>query len=472
MSASSRVIQLRTLILAAGLLAASCLSARDSAHAARERVGEATAQRLGWPPAAPPIDAPCRVQELLHDGLDEDDCARLALGLHQGVQARLARLDAGAADAVAAAAWATPTLDASLVKLDDGTEVDLGLAQPVWQVVSLRLRQAKADAELRALEHEVVRMLVDATFHARRAHAKASLARAELDQRSAQLAASRAAEELMQDLVAAGNATPAEAASQAAATARRAALHLDARQAWFEAREALNRATGLWGESIDWELATTKVEERADDFAGIESRAVAASLDLAVARARLDALAQAAGIDGVESFSPEASVGLAAKQDAGSDSFGLGPKLELALPLADGGSAARVAAGARLAQAEHELWVLAVDVRSAARTFRERVRGLRAAELQARTLLVPAERRLVEETLRNFNAMQVGAFDVLRARIRELEAERRAARLRHELRLARLDLAELEAGSLSRARLAPDASDHGAYDAADEVAGH
>lgn len=460
------------MLLVAGLLASACASAREEAQDARGRVVDSAARRLGWPPAPPPTDAPCRVQELLRDGLDEDDAARLALGLHRGVQAQLARLDAGAADAVGAALWAVPTFDASLVQLDDGTEVDLGLAQPVWRLVSLRLRQAKADAELRALEHEVVRLFVDATFHARRAHAKCSLARAELDAAEARLAAARAAEDLMQDLVAAGNATPAEAARQASATARRAATRLDAQRAWFESREALNRATGLWGEAIDWELAPTKAEDVADDFAGVEGKAVAASLELASARARIDALAQAAGMAGVESWSPDAGAGLAAKQDAGSDSFGLGPRLEVELPLGDGGSSTRVGAAARLAQAEHELWTLAVEVRSAARTFRERVRGLHAAESHSRTVLVPAERRLVEETLREFNAMQVGAFDVLRARDRELDAERRAARLRHELRLARLDLEELEAGSLPRARLGPEAADHEGSEVAEEGAGH
>ncbi|MFN9785062.1 MAG: TolC family protein [Planctomycetia bacterium] len=472
MSGAAPMPALRGAILAAGLLAVSCLSAREEARDARARVGEEAARRLGWPPAAPPPDAPCRVQELLHNGLDEDDAARMALGLHRGVLAQLARLDEGAAEAVSAALWASPVLDASLVKLDDGTEIDLGLAQPVWQLVSARLRRAKSQAELRALEHEVVRVVVDATFHARRAHAEASLARAEFERSEAQLAAARAAEQLMQDLVAAGNATPAEAARQAAATARRAAARLDAQHAWLEAREALNRATGLWGEAIDWELAPTKIEEVADDFEGVEAKAVAASLDLAAARARIDALAQAAGMADIESWAPDAAAGIVAKRDAGGDSLGLGPRLELGLPLADGGSSARTAAEARLARAEHELWTLAVEVRSAARTFRDRVRSLRAAEAQARNELVPAERRLVEETLRNFNAMQVGAFDVLRARSREIEAERRAARLRYELRLARLDLAELAAGSLSRARLAPDAPDHGRFDAGDGDAGH
>jgi outer membrane protein TolC len=99
-----------------------------------------------------------------------------------------------------------------------------------------------------------------------------------------------------------------------------------------------------------------------------------------------------------------------------------------------------------------QYWSLAVDLRSAARTARERLRGYSYAARHARTVLVPAERSVVEETLRNFNAMQIGAFDVLVARRNELAAERRAVQLEAAAHQARLDLDELLAGHWSRSR--------------------
>lgn len=52
----------------------------------------------------------------------------------------------------------------------------------------------------------------------------------------------------------------------------------------------------------------------------------------------------------------------------------------------------------------------------------------------------------VTQELRHFNAMQIDAFHVLRARANELEGQRAAIEARRSVSLARLDLEELLAG--------------------------
>lgn len=66
---------------------------------------------------------------------------------------------------------------------------------------------------------------------------------------------------------------------------------------------------------------------------------------------------------------------------------------------------------------------------------------------------LPAARQVLHATLQNYNAMQIGAFDVLRARQLELESERDLLMTQEQAWMARLDLAELKAGVLNRDRL-------------------
>ena len=461
------MIGTKTCAVALLVATGACVSPRDLADESLARTSGEARARGADAAARPAPDEDARVAALLQDGLGEDEAARLALLLHRGVQARFAELGVATANLATASLWANPVLKGDLYFLDDGTEIDLGLSQSLYDALLLPLRKAKSGAELRAVEARVVRQAVDAACHARRAHAAARAAWRELELVDRQLAAARSAAALQDELEAAGNTTPAKLAAQQAETARREADRADAERAWFDAREDLNRATGLWGARTGWTLA-----EEGDvpalagaDLEHVEARCVRASLDLAQSRALLEAQAQAAGVADWQGLLPHAELGVVAQKPEDSSSFGLGPSFAVGLPLVDGGASVRAAAQAQLLVLAADHWALAVEVRSAARTFRERLRGLDLAERHARESLLPAERALVVETLRSYNAMQVGPFDVLRARMRELDAERRVAGLAAQARMARIDLDELLAGSFSRNRLEARASGHARGDA-------
>jgi outer membrane protein TolC len=65
----------------------------------------------------------------------------------------------------------------------------------------------------------------------------------------------------------------------------------------------------------------------------------------------------------------------------------------------------------------------AIDVRSALRAARNRLASAHARALHHQRILVPARRRAVEQTLLQYNAMQVGVFQLLQARREQLDAE-------------------------------------------------
>lgn len=461
------------LLLCCLLLASSCASSADLETDARRRVDDSLRERgVAIPDTNKDQDA--RIRELLQDGLSEDDALVLALGVNRHVRARLAELGVGAAQLASAALWSNPTLHAEFLLLDDGTEIDLGLSQSLYDALLLPLRKAKSGAELRLLETQTVKAVVEIAFESRRLHALAIAAQRELELSDAELAAARGAQDLMRDLAVAGNVPPVATARLDVDVARRAQQRAGAERAWLQARERLNHALGLWGQHTQWQLQSENLRPSSaiKAWEALEARAVAASLDLAAARAQLEAQAQAAGIADWSAWLPGAQLGLVAMREADSSHWDMGPSAAIGLPLYDAGSSAQHKAQAQLRMLADEYWALAVEVRSETRLRRDRIRSLELAEAHAREQWLPAERTLVEETLRNFNAMQIGAFEVLRVRMKQIEAERAVARLQAELQVARLDLDALLAGSLSSASAAVSfgvglaespASHHGAH---------
>jgi|694.fasta_scaffold02455_26 cobalt-zinc-cadmium efflux system outer membrane protein len=444
--------------LAAGSLAlvlCACASSAELERESRTRVQD-DLQRRGVAELDASIDKQ-QARALLEDGLSEDDAVRLALGHNRRTRAALARLGVGAGELAAAGLWANPVFNGQLLFFDGGTEIDLGISQSIGRTLLMPLLKRKSQAEQRELEATVTIEVLDAVHRARAAHVQATLAWRDLELLRAQESSAQGAEELMRDLEQAGNVTPVRVAATAAEWARQQLETLEGERTWLHAQEELQRACGL--EDDPWELRPEALVRSLGgrvvdtglleglDLENIEARVLQASLPLAASRARIDAQAEIAGLSGWKGRWMDSEVGVAALKEADSGSYGLGPALRIPLPVVDAGGAAAHAARARLESLIQEHEALALELRSKARETRERLRALAASEKHAREVLLPAERRLLEETLRNFNAMQVGAFDVLRVRIAEIDAERAHVNLLSRTRLARLELEALLAGT-------------------------
>jgi len=149
-----------------------------------------------------------------------------------------------------------------------------------------------------------------------------------------------------------------------------------------------------------------------------------------------------------EAVFPELETGVASKRESADGRWGAGPDLSVALPLLDQGHARRAIADATLRERIARHVSLAVAIRSAARTYRERVISLEQRARYLRETYVPLRTKLLRQTLANYNAMQVGAFEVLTAKQQEVDAQREYVETLRLAWIARLDLEELLAGSL------------------------
>ena len=147
-------------------------------------------------------------------------------------------------------------------------------------------------------------------------------------------------------------------------------------------------------------------------------------------------------------FVSEASLGGGAEREDGK--WKVGPVVEFPLPLFDQGQARLGRASAALRRAEHEYYALGVRIRSTIRAVYERVQGAQDRALYYRDILLPLQERIVNETLLQYNAMQLGVFDLLRAREQQIQAAIAYIDTLRDYWLARTDLAQLLSGRLPR----------------------
>lgn len=92
----------------------------------------------------------------------------------------------------------------------------------------------------------------------------------------------------------------------------------------------------------------------------------------------------------------------------------------------------------------------AVRVRSDVRKAASRLLALEARARHYRNVLIPLRRELVEATQKQYNAMQVGAFQLLEAKQQEIEAGSQYIEALREYWLARTELDQLLAGRRAR----------------------
>ncbi len=395
---------------------------------------------------------------LLDDGVTEADAVKIALLNNHAIRAQLQRLGIARADLVQAGLLANPVFSANAKFFDDAREIELELTQSFVDLFLRPLRRSVATALLQEREAEVKAEVLRIVFDVKRAFVRVRASQDVQELTAHVLKAAEGSFQLMRALHDAGNVTDAQFTTEDAALGQAKLEHAKAVSEATEAREPLNVLLGLWGESTSW-----RIEGRLDALKSaeapehLERRAIEQSLELVATKSRAQAAAQRAGLASWQGIFGTGEVGVFAKNESDAG-WGFGPGFSLPIPLFDRGQAQYAAAEAELDQALHEYTSEAVEIRSAARVFRERLLARSERAMYLHDVHLPVRARLVQETLQNYNAMQIGAFEVLLAKQQEIEAGRQYVETLRDAHLARLDVEELIAGNLNHERLASEDS--------------
>jgi cobalt-zinc-cadmium efflux system outer membrane protein len=395
-----------------------------------------------------------RRDELLAAPLTAEGAVELALAGNPFLRARLEELGVAQADLAQASRLANPGVGFARLSGDGERQTSAHLAADVVDWLTQPLRTKVAVAELERTKLEVGDAILELALEARRAF-HGYQAAAQLASRLEQIAAiDRAAAEFAAALRRAGNATALELAGVEASLAETRAELARGRAEAARRREQVARVSALAADA-PWSAAPLGAPEPvALEPAALADAAARQRLDLAAARWNVDAVARALALRRRTRFFP-VGVELGVERERETDGVRLtGPTVELRLPVFDTGKASVARLESELARAR---WQLA-GVEAVARSeVREKAGDLAAAaELAAlyRDALLPRRLEVLDGTLREYNAMLVGVFDLLTAKRLEIEAEKGALDALAAYWVARAELERALGGPIPAPRAA------------------
>jgi outer membrane protein TolC len=368
------------------------------------------------------------VAQILAQPLDVDSAVRLAMLNNRELRAAFHDLGIARGNLVQAGLLPNPVIEAG-VPVEPEIRYEVGIEFDLTDAVLAPLRARVAASDLESARYRTAAAVVDLGFRVRSAFYAAQAAEQELTVARRTLDTLAAGRDAARALLDAGNIPELGLASQEAAFERARVMVAQLELEVARAREQLNTRLGLHGDQSRWSLRgpLPATRESEDIPRQLEGKVVEASLELAEARSRLDSVARRTGLSRAEGWLPEIALSASTAQVAHAG----GPERErrwgagvtLSVPLFDRKQGRTHALTSEFDGLLDRYHAMAVTVRAAAR---EAASGLTSAHARARQyerVILPAQRRVTHQTLLQFNAMQVGIFQLLVARREELDAE-------------------------------------------------
>ena len=408
-------VGMRHALIAATLLA-SCVPSRSSLFGPVERdVSNRIGIGVSWTEDG---RTTAGIDALLAKPIDLDAALRISFARNRHLQVRFDELGIVASQVAEATVLPPLAVDADYKRAvsGDGTEIELTAVQDVLDLLQLGQRRGIADAELRGARARAVAATVQLAAQVETAFydVVAALQERELVQTAFQ--ATSASANLVERQHAAGNTSDLALAREQEQRERTRIEVGRADQQLAERRARLAALLGIGGEA-QWTTAGRLPEPprstpKLDD---LEQAALAASLDLTALRADADAAAARHRYAMVRSVIPELGAGVAvARRDAGH--WEAGPAIRIGIPLFNQQQGPRARARAEENRAKNEIVATSVDLRANAETTRSRVLQAFAEVRQLADVVMPLRKRVLDETVLQYNAMNASTFELLTAR--------------------------------------------------------
>ncbi len=444
----------------ASLILGRTLAADQPFAGVVQTVRQQTGRTVGWQlDAAAREQAQAQVRAALRRPLTLPVAVQISLLHNRGLQATFEEIGLSYAELRQARVLSNPEVDFA-AKFPDrapkSAKLEWTVAQNFVDLVMLPMRTRVARHQLVAAQlrvsDEVVKLVaeVKAAFYTVQADV------ALIGRLRAMRDAQRVSLEFAQKLHQAGNITDLRLAQEQAAEGQARLEMTMAEAEGREHREKFNRLLGLSGEETAWRLAGTlpAVPNSEPDLRGVETLAVGRRLDLAAARAEVEATAQTLGQERNLRFLPSLTLGITGEREPDRSNL-LGPAVRFSLPVFDQGGA-RVARGeSRQRLAERKYEQLSINLRADVRELRDRLLSHRETTRFYRDEVLPTRQRILSLTLLNYNAMLTGAFELFNAKREEIEAERASLKATRDYWITRAELERAVGGDLSGRR--PDA---------------
>jgi len=445
------------------VLAAMCLAACATTKptAAREDVDALIVERGGpegaieaEPSEEHEEEVQRRVAELLAEPLTVNAAIEVAVLNNRGLAATFESLGVAQADLVQAGLLKNPMVGGDLGFSTRGLGLASGfsVSQSLLSAFLIPAQRKLAKAQLQQAVLGVAGQTLALTRDVEVAFAQVQATRAVRDIHVTLVDAAEVATELAAKQLEAGNIDSGERDLYAVAQDEAKLELVEHRLAYVQAREELNRLLGLWGEQISWTLAETKASlpDREADVSALEQAGMQQRLDLSAARFEVEAMEYALKLRR-RRIVPEIEVGVEGTDEVGNDvghEWVIGPSLAIELPIFDPGHADLARLEAQVREASHRLQQRAINARSHIRADRAALLAARERAEYLRDTVLPRRRRIGSHSMREYNAMKIGPYELLERRAEELETEAEYAEALGAYWIARAELERSVGGRL------------------------
>jgi cobalt-zinc-cadmium efflux system outer membrane protein len=397
------------------------------------------------------------IQQMLADDLTADEAVQIALLNNRNLQAVYEELRVAQADVVQAGLLKNPVFDGSIrfVESGGGEILDLGIAFDFLDVFLIPMRKAIAEQQFEASKLRVTGAVLDLVGKTKTTFYELQAAQQMLELRQTTVAAYGASFDFAKRLRAAGNITRLRVANEQALYEEAKLAVVEAEERVVAIREELNQRMGLFGGSGTWHVATRLREVPAEAFQAdrLEAIAIERSLDLKLSQGEVIVAARRLGITKPLGLLSELEAGATAERESDGE-WSVGPSVSLPIPVFSQGQPAVAKADAALRQAMQRHFAAAVHVRSAVRTAYARMQAARARAIHLRDTVLPLRQFVVDESQKEYNAMLIGAFDLLQAKRDQVEAGRQYLDSLRDYWIARAELEQIASGRLVRGGVA------------------
>jgi cobalt-zinc-cadmium efflux system outer membrane protein len=385
-----------------------------------------------------------RTEKLLKTPLTERTAVEVALLNNSELQARFEDLGVARANMVEALRLPNPHAGAALHFHDGSPDIDVEVLQELTGFFFLPSRGSAGRAGIEAASLTVAGSVMDLALETRVRWYQHVAARQVVELSKTVLMATKAGYDGAKALHDAGNVTDLDLANQRSLyeDARLDALSAESNET--STRERLRAVLGLWNRDFQVAGRLPRPNPREPSTTDSEQKAVARSLDIAIAKKRYEAAAKRANMERARGWIPELKAGVSAERDEGE--WGVGPAVELEVPLFYQGQGEVARARAEMRRAASEATSLATELRSATRVAVARLLAARERVLYIEKELLPLRARIVGETERQYNAMGANLFQLLSAKRSQVAAARSLVSALLEYWIARAELDQLVAG--------------------------
>lgn len=364
------------------------------------------------------------IERLLSRPLTADRAVQLALLNNRELQAIYADLGIAQANLVQSELWKNPILNGSVTFPLAGGEPDYSfdLALKLIDILYIPLRRSVAESQLEEAKLQVTAQVMRVAGQTYSAFIDYLGERQRVAVLTEVVKSAAAIVESGKALRRPGNITDYEFEAEVAQQVQGATELARAQISVAQARERVNQLTGLTGAQTRWRSADRLPSIAASDppTSGIERRAIEASVDLAAARQRIITTGRKYHVVDITSLVPQLDADGEVARTVGDNEAG--PTFTVELPLFDWGQAKRAAARAEILRTRDEFTALAVRIRSVARLQRAKLLSARQTAVYYTKTVVPQAQRLLESAEGQYNVMQLGVFQLLQAKERQIRA--------------------------------------------------